>query len=143
MTPKPGEGTAHGYVFSKTFDKTGKVPTTLVVLTKLGVEYQFTIAMKKGEERGTTGAGSGCCCSLSGNCSKGNSVWVQTVSPQSKVITAIEPYVDPQIGKFVGKPGDTTEIDGHKVPSADVEIDGGKKVTHCWCQEGAGHGVCP
>jgi hypothetical protein len=120
---KPGEDTPNGYVFSKTYDKPGKVASTLVVLTKLGVEHQFTIAMKK-DEKGVMAQDPDVVAAI-GKLQPGNTVWIQQQG--KSVLTVIEPYVEPQNGKL-GKVGET-EIDGHKVPSAEVETDGGKTVT--------------
>ena len=119
---KPGEDTPNGYVFSKTFEKPGRVPQTTVILTKFGKEITVVVPTHR-NEKGETELDPQIMDSL-GKLSEGNSVWALM---QGTKLAAIEPYSDPQVGKLV-KIGDT-EVDGNKVPSAEVEMDGGKTVT--------------
>lgn len=123
---KPGEDTPNGYVFSKTFDNPGKNPTLTVVLTKFGVEFKFFVATKK-DEKGVPVQDPDVLAAID-KLQSGNSVWIQYIQQSGKLILqSIEPYVDPKLGKL-GKQADT-EVDGHRVPSAEVETDGGKIVT--------------
>ncbi|HET6250026.1 MAG TPA: hypothetical protein VFE47_20210 [Tepidisphaeraceae bacterium] len=115
---KPGEDTPKGYVFSQTFDKTvGKTTTTTVVLTKFGVEHTFTVAMRRGENGQEQDPD---VVAAITKLTPGTGVWVQTQG--KSVITAIEPYTEPKTGKM-GKISET-EVDGHKVKSAEIDQDG-------------------
>jgi hypothetical protein len=116
---KPGEDTENGYVFSKTFEKAGG---KTVIFTKFGQEYSFVVPTRKGE-KGVMELDPDIAAAVD-KLTEGSSYWVQKVGNK---LSAVEPYTDPQVGKLI-KIKDT-EVDGHKVPSADVETDGGKTVT--------------
>lgn len=121
---KPGEATPNGYVFEKTFEKpTGKLTNTSVRLSKFGAEYTFSVPTKKGEKPGEIVEDPDIMAAL-GKLTEGSSVWVKAAG--SKLVI-IEPYNDPQNGKL-GKVG-TTEVEGSKVPSAEIEVEGGKTIT--------------
>ncbi|HZL35012.1 MAG TPA: hypothetical protein VFC78_06865 [Tepidisphaeraceae bacterium] len=119
--PQPGEDTPNGYVFSKTIDKpAGKTTNTIVVLTKFGQPFPFTVPLKKGD--GGVMAPDPELMDTITKLQADSPVWAQHKGNQ---LLAIEPYTEPQLGK-VTKMGET-EVDGHKVRSAEVDQDG--KVT--------------
>lgn len=120
---KPGEDTPHGYVFEKTYEKPGKTPVTTIFLTKFGKEYPFTVSTRRNPDTKQMEQDPEVMDAVA-KLQEGNSVWISALG--SKLV-AIMPYTEPSIGKIV-KIGDT-EIDGHKVPSADIETDNNKTVT--------------
>jgi len=124
---KPGEDTPNGYVYAKTYDKPlGKITLTLVVLTKFGVEHPFKLPMKK-NDKGEQEQDPELVAQLA-KIPIGSAVWISSKGLGANAeLTAIEPYVDPQIGKIT-KFSDM-EIEGHKVPTAEIEVEGGKSVT--------------
>ena len=120
---KPGEASVNGYVFQKTFEKpSGKSQNTSVSLTKFGKEYRFSVPMKKGE-KGELAEDPDILAAI-GKLQEGNSVWVKTAG--SKLVI-IEPYNDPLLGKLDKL--STTEVNGVKIPSADIQTDDGKTIT--------------
>jgi hypothetical protein len=106
-----------------------------VVLTKYGVERTLTVAMHKGEKGQEADPD---LVAAIGKLQEGAPVWIQA---QGKTLNIIEPYVEPQSGK-ISKFGDT-EVDGHKVKSADIETDGGKTVTVLVPGKAAGKAFVP
>ena len=119
---KPGEDTPNGYVFESSYDQTnGRNKFPVVELSKFGRRIVLTIATKK-NEKGETEPDPDIVAAVN-LLQPGDSVWAQS---NGKALTAIDHYKDPTQGKLL-KLGET-EVDGHKIKSADVDQDG-KTVT--------------
>lgn len=121
--PKPGEMSDGGYIFSKTKEKMrGGTTLTTIVLTKFGKEFEFAIPLVKGDKPGEMVQDPEIVKAI-GALQEGSSVWAQTTGGTSNPkIVAIEPYTDPQVGKLLKIK--ETEIDGHRVPQAQVDNEG-------------------
>jgi hypothetical protein len=119
---KPGEDTPNGYVFKSSYDQgAGRNKTPVVELTKFGRTIVVGIATRK-NEKGETEPDPDLVAAVN-LMKQDDPVWAQI---NGKVLTAIDLYKDPSQGKLL-KLGET-EVDGHKVKSADVDQDG-KSVT--------------
>jgi len=119
---KPGEDTPNGYVFKSSYDQgTGRNKFPVVELTKFGRSIILAIATRK-NDKGETEPDPEIVAQVN-LMKEGDPVWAQM---NGKYLTAIDLYKDPTQGKLL-KLGET-EVDGHKIKSADVDQDG-KTVT--------------
>lgn len=119
---KPGEDTPNGFVFKNTYDQgSGRNKTVAVELTKFGQSIVLTIPTRK-NEKGDVETDPDILAAVN-LMKEGDSVWAQF---SGKTLTAIDLYKDPSTGKLL-KLGET-EVDGHKVRSAEVDQDG-KSIT--------------
>jgi hypothetical protein len=119
---RPGEETPNGFVFKSSYEQpAGKLKTTMVELTKLGQQITVAVPTRR-NEKGEMESDPDILAAV-GLLKEGDAVWAQI---NGKTLVAIDLYKDPETGKLL-KLGET-DIDGHKVRSAEVDQNG-KSIT--------------